>query len=77
MLRLTRFIVVGTAIGVLAFWIAPILLSATVPYDKELFGVTLFLFIFFIFINVHHYFLDNVMWRKENPDIKRHLFTPH
>jgi hypothetical protein len=75
-LRLMRFVMIGTVIGFVAFWIAPILLSAGVPYDKEAFGPGLFVFIFFIFINVHHYFLDNVMWRKENPDIRRHLFTP-
>ena len=27
-----------------------------------------------IFIDIHHYFLDNVMWRKDNPDVSRHLF---
>ena len=72
-----RFVLIGTIVGVFAFWIVPILLSAGLPYDKNLFGVVLFVFIFAVFINVHHYFLDNVMWRKENPDIKRHLFTPH
>ena len=34
----------------------------------------MFLFVFWIFINVHHYFLDNVMWRRENPDTKKYLF---
>jgi hypothetical protein len=29
---------------------------------------------FWIFINVHHYFLDNVMWRRENPDTGKYLF---
>jgi hypothetical protein len=32
-------------------------------------------FLFYIFINVHHYFLDNVMWRRGNPDVQKHLFA--
>jgi hypothetical protein len=31
---------------------------------------------FYIFINIHHYFLDNVMWRRGNPDVQQHIFAP-
>jgi len=31
-------------------------------------------FCFWIFINIHHYFMDAVMWRKQNQDIKKFLF---
>jgi hypothetical protein len=24
---------------------------------------------------VHHYFLDNVMWRRGNPDVRNNLFA--
>ncbi|MDH3739860.1 MAG: hypothetical protein OER92_11750, partial [Alphaproteobacteria bacterium] len=58
----------------IGFWVVPILLQVLVSYDTEIFGSTMFMFIFFIFINVHHYFLDNVMWRRENPDMRRYLF---
>jgi hypothetical protein len=27
-----------------------------------------------LFINIHHYLLDNVMWRKGNPSVAKHLF---
>ncbi len=30
---------------------------------------------FHIFINIHHYFIDNVIWRFNNPNIKRYLLT--
>ena len=30
-------------------------------------GPTPFLAAFFAFINVHHYFMDHVIWRRENP----------
>ena len=28
-----------------------------------------------IFINIHHYFIDNVIWRFNNPNIKKYLLT--
>lgn len=65
----------GLALGFLGFWGVPLLLNVFVPYDQQLFGGLLFLFVAWIFINVHHYFLDNVMWRRENPDTKRFLFS--
>jgi hypothetical protein len=52
----------------------PYLLDASFSYDKRVFGPTLFVSLFYIFINVHHYFLDNVMWRRGNPDIQKHVF---
>ena len=68
------FVAVGLLLGFLGFWGVPMFLDSIVPYKKEAFGGTMFLFLFWIFINVHHYFLDNVMWRRENPDTKRYLF---
>ncbi len=73
--RFCRFVVLGLALGYLGFWGAPKLLDSLVPYDQEVFGGTLFFFLFWIFINVHHYFLDNVMWRRQNPDTRKYLFA--
>lgn len=73
-LRFAGFIGLGLILGYAAFWGIPKFLDAVVPYDQSVFGPTLFLFVFWIFINVHHYFLDNVMWRRGNPDTKRYLF---
>jgi hypothetical protein len=69
------FIFLGGLLGYIGFWFAPTALQVVVPYDRGVFGASLFLFIFWIFINVHHYFLDNVMWRRENPDVQRFLFS--
>lgn len=68
------FVLLGTFLAYVAFWVAPNWLNNNIAYDKTEFGSTLFLFLFWIFINVHHYFLDNVMWRKDNPDTKSYLF---
>jgi hypothetical protein len=73
-LRLVLFLVVGIVFGWLGFWGLPRLLDANLAYDHQALGPTTFLFVFWIFINVHHYFLDNVMWRRENPETRRFLF---
>ena len=73
-LRFSSFIVIGFVLGYLGFWGLPEQLNNLVPYHKEVLGPSLFLFLFWIFINVHHYFIDNVIWRGENPDTRRYLF---
>lgn len=75
-LRYACFFALGIILGYIGFWGAPEFLQAFVPYDRAAFGGTAFLFVFWIFINVHHYFLDNVMWRSQNPDVRRYLFAP-
>ena len=72
---MATFVGVGVLLGFLGFMGMPRLMDAVVPYDKHLYGGGLFLFVFYIFINVHHYFLDNVMWRRGNPDVQRYIFA--
>ncbi len=74
-LRFTLFVLVGLALGFFGFWLVPLYLDSLVSYDRETFGGSMFFFMFWIFINVHHYFLDNVMWRRENPDTGKYLFS--
>jgi hypothetical protein len=73
-LRLALFLVLGVFLGWLGFWGLPAWLNGAVAYDRSIFGPTVFLFVCWIFINIHHYFLDNVMWRRENPETRRFLF---
>lgn len=72
--HLGLFVVTGVVFGFLGFWGLPFLAALTIPYDQQVFSATLFLFAFWVAINVHHYFLDNVMWRRENPDTRRYVF---
>ena len=62
------------AVGFVGGFGVPRSIDAILPYDKHLFGPSLFLFSFYIFINIHHYFLDNVMWRRGNPDVQQYIF---
>lgn len=75
-IRLLNFALMGMLLGFLGFWWVPQKLDAWTGYDEALLGPTLFLFVFWLFINVHHYFLDSVMWRAENPEVRRNLFAP-
>lgn len=58
--------------GFLSFELGPNLL------DKTLQTEALFKFAFFfvaaqVFINVHHYFIDNALWRFNDPEVKKYL----
>lgn len=68
------FLFVGVVLGYVGFWMAPGYLDQYLGYDRNVFGGNLFIFLFWVFINVHHYCLDNVMWRKDNPDTRKYLF---
>ena len=72
---LARFLVVGGILGFAGFWLAPVTADTLSGYDQAVFGATLFLFIGWTFINIHHYFIDNVIWRRDNPEARRYLFT--
>lgn len=59
--HLGLFMIAGVVLGYLGFTLIPVLLQVAVPYDEAALGGVLFLFAAWIFINVHHYFMDNVM----------------
>ncbi|TGV50507.1 hypothetical protein EN803_41365, partial [Mesorhizobium sp. M2D.F.Ca.ET.160.01.1.1] len=44
-LRVLGFIIGGGALGYLGFWLIPFVLTALVPYDKQVLGSSLFFFI--------------------------------
>jgi hypothetical protein len=73
--RLTLFAATGLLIGAALFWGLPAFFDARIAYESKIFGPTLFLFLFWVTVNVHHYFLDSVMWRRDNPETKLHLFS--
>ena len=73
---LARFVLLGGLLGAVGFWWAPEFLDARSGHDRAVFGATAFLFMGWTFINIHHYFLDTVIWRRENPETRRHLFAP-
>ena len=75
--RIAWLSVSSIALGWLLFHAAPDLLDAArhsahrrarEPFGDL--GATPYFAAFFAFINIHHYFMDNVIWRRENPDTR-------
>lgn len=73
--RVAWFVAAGIMLGFIGFYVAPFLAQRLFDVDRTIFGPTVFVFIAWIFINVHHYFLDSVMWRRENPETRQFLFS--
>lgn len=74
--RFAGFWAAITLLAAMAFHWVPQYLNSAAPYDRGLFGKELYSFLFITFINIHHYFIDSVIWRRDNPDLKRYL-TSH
>jgi hypothetical protein len=79
------FFFTAFVLGILMFAVFPTifdilvrnrLLPGNLSYDYRIFGVSLYLYFFTVLINVHHYFIDNVIWKGNNPHIRAHLFAP-
>lgn len=73
--KFAAFLSMTFIFGYLFFFHIPMWLDRNISYDHEIFGHTLFMFLFWIFINIHHYLIDTVMWRKGNPDVQKYLFN--
>ncbi len=72
-LRLLPFYIVLIIVGYLAFTGVPEYLDKGLANQTTL-GVSFFLICFISFINVHHYFIDNVIWRFKSKQVKEYLF---
>jgi hypothetical protein len=63
-------------LGFIGFMALPALLEASLAPDPAVWGGTVFVFILSAFVNLHHYFIDKVIWRRDNEDVRRYLFAP-
>jgi hypothetical protein len=73
--RMAGFVVAGVVIGAVMFWGAPLAITALVEAPETMRRALPMLFAAWVFVNVHHYFIDSVIWRSDNPDARRHLFA--
>lgn len=69
------FALTGIALGALFFEIVPRAIDHHVTGWPADFSRNFFLIAFLIFINIHHYFIDNAFWRKDNATVQKHLFS--
>ena len=70
----TTYISISVILGVIFFETIPKSLDRVVSYNNAIFGPELFMFIFVIFINIHHYFIDFAIWRRDNENVRKYLF---
>ena len=77
--RVAGFVLTGTVLGGLGFWIVPSLidyaLNGQLPDQRMALGIACA----WMFIKVHHYLIDSVLWRQGNPNVKQYSFDaqPH
>ncbi len=74
---LAIFIGMGVILGVLSFVAIPRFLDKTFTAHGPLYESIFWVAIFAVFINIHHFFIDNVIWRKENREVKDYLYNIH
>lgn len=74
MQRLMLFFALMVVFGYLMFSYVPISLDKMVGTANEL-SVSFFIITFILFINIHHYFIDNVLWRFKNKEVRELLFS--
>lgn len=71
--RLTWLAVSAVVLGFVLFRGAPAMLDGTFALgwashpETEALGATPFFAAFFVVVNIHHYFMDHVIWRRESP----------
>ena len=69
------YVLGSVVLGAAFFEFIPRWLDQSTVYNKSIFGTELFMFIFIIFINIHHYFIDFAIWRRGNENVRKYLFT--
>jgi hypothetical protein len=71
-----RFALTGVVLGALGFWLVPGLIDYVRLGDLPKMSGTVApaLACAWVFINIHHYLIDNVLWRQGNPNVSRYLF---
>lgn len=74
--KFVGFFAWATVLGALSFEIIPNLLDQNFSFDNTALGNSTFLASFLLFINIHHYFIDNVIWKSQNEEIRSYLFAP-
>lgn len=72
--KMTAFFGLGIILGLVSFLWLPSWLDSQFsrfsPYQSQIFGGSVFMACFHLFINIHHYFIDNVIWKKDSPTIR-------
>ena len=69
------FSFLALGLGALSFEFVPKFFDARHAVTGAALGTSPILAAVILFINIHHYFIDNVIWKGDNETVKKHLFT--
>ena len=72
--RLAGFFLLMAAFGYLSFEYVPNRLDLETNAASQ-FGLGFFIIAIVAYINIHHYFIDNVLWRFKNKEVRELLFS--
>lgn len=70
--KLLVFLAKSFLLGWGVMWLLPSVLDLVFPYEYK---IQIWTVTTAVFINIHHYFIDAVIWRRDNEEVKRHLFA--
>jgi hypothetical protein len=70
------YAVTAVLLGAMCFEFVPKFLDGQNFLHNPALGTSPFVAGFLLFINIHHYFIDNVIWRASNEQVKKYLFAP-
>lgn len=73
-LKLAAFILAGFVLGGMMMDWLPKWIDNRVAIDNMGFTRNYYLVSFLLFINIHHFFIDNAFWRRDNKDVQEYLF---
>lgn len=69
------FLVLCALTGAFFMWLLPVTLDQSQMFKMANTAIKPFMFGITIFINIHHYFIDHAIWRKDNETIRKYLFS--
>jgi len=72
--QVCNFFLWACVLGFAGYYALPKLFEFLVPLGEQYSG-WLFLFLFTVLLNIHHYFIDNVLWKKDNRPVVHYLFS--
>ena len=66
------YLFLSIVLGAILFYFLPKHLDQMKLF--HFYSPTIVMFYFVIFLNIHHYFIDNVIWKKNNEQMQKYLF---
>jgi hypothetical protein len=74
LVKLYGYLLIPFITGAIFFWYLPNYIDNLKLFNPLFYGPTIAMYFFTIFLNIHHYFIDNAVWKGTNPEIRKYIF---